>query len=112
MVTRHRQALVSAHARFVDWVIVGGESGPGARPMLLEWARDLVEQCKAAGVAVFTKQLGARPQDSYTAMGELERVTLKLADPKGGDIEEWPLDLRVRQFPAPRHAAKAGGSNE
>lgn len=43
----------------VDWVIVGGESGPGARPMRADWARDSRSQCEAAGVAFFFKQWGA-----------------------------------------------------
>lgn len=42
----------------IDWVIVGGESGPGARPMRSEWARLIREQCQAAGVAFFFKQWG------------------------------------------------------
>lgn len=42
----------------IDWVICGGESGPGARPMELEWARDLRDQCVAVGVKFFLKQLG------------------------------------------------------
>ena len=43
----------------IDWVIVGGESGPRARPMKPEWARDIRQQCKAAHVAFFFKQWGA-----------------------------------------------------
>jgi protein gp37 len=42
----------------VDWVIVGGESGPGARPMHPDWARNLHHQCKAAGVPFLFKQWG------------------------------------------------------
>ena len=42
----------------VDWVIVGGESGPGARPMHPEWARSLRDQCEAAGVPFLFKQWG------------------------------------------------------
>jgi len=42
----------------IDWVIVGGESGPGARPMKVEWVRQIREQCLAAGVAFFFKQWG------------------------------------------------------
>ena len=42
----------------IDWVIVGGESGPGARPMASEWATDIRDQCVAAGVAFFFKQWG------------------------------------------------------
>ena len=42
----------------IDWVIVGGESGPGARPMHPQWARDLRDQCAAAGVPFLFKQWG------------------------------------------------------
>ncbi len=44
--------------RGIDWVIVGGESGPGARPMLPEWVRAIQDQCHAAGIAFFFKQWG------------------------------------------------------
>jgi protein gp37 len=47
----------------IDWVIVGGESGPRARQMDLGWARSIVRQCKAAGTAVFVKQLGGHPYE-------------------------------------------------
>ena len=43
----------------IDWVIVGGESGPGARPMHPDWARSIRDQCQAAGVPFFFKQWGA-----------------------------------------------------
>jgi hypothetical protein len=43
----------------LDWVIVGGESGPGARPCDVAWIRDIIAQCRNAGVPVFCKQLGA-----------------------------------------------------
>jgi protein gp37 len=42
----------------IDWVIVGGESGPGARPMKKEWVTDIRDQCLDAGVAFFFKQWG------------------------------------------------------
>lgn len=42
----------------IDWVIVGGESGPGARPMRPEWVTDIQEQCERAGVNFFFKQWG------------------------------------------------------
>jgi protein gp37 len=44
----------------IHWVIVGGESGPHARPMDLEWVRQVRDQCLAAGVAFFFKQWGGR----------------------------------------------------
>jgi protein gp37 len=42
----------------IDWVIAGGESGPGARPMREEWVREVRDQCERAGVAFFFKQWG------------------------------------------------------
>jgi protein gp37 len=55
-----RQALVSADwaKHMVNWVIVGGESGLGARPMHPDWARSLRDQCEAAGVPFLFKQWG------------------------------------------------------
>ena len=44
----------------INWVIVGGESGPGARPMLREWVLDIRNQCRKAGVPFFFKQWGGR----------------------------------------------------
>jgi protein gp37 len=44
----------------IGWVIVGGESGPGARPMSADWVRDIRDQCVAAGVPFFFKQWGKR----------------------------------------------------
>jgi len=44
----------------INWVIVGGESGPGARPMLGEWVLDIRNQCRKAGVPFFFKQWGGR----------------------------------------------------
>jgi protein gp37 len=47
----------------IDWVIVGGESGPGARPMHPDWVREVRDQCRARKVAFFFKQWGGlRPK--------------------------------------------------
>lgn len=84
----------------IDWLIVGGESGPGARPCDLAWIRSLRDQCAAAGVACFIKQLGARPifgGDFALKTGPMEALGLR--DSKGGNWNEWPADLRVREFP-------------
>jgi len=95
----------------IDWVIVGGESGPGARTCKVSWVRDIVRQCSEAGVPVFVKQLGARPDfveplagggqsiESMLRHGEYEEEPVVLRDRKGGDPAEWPEDLRVRQWP-------------
>jgi len=50
--------LPNLDLRGIDWVIVGGESGPHARPMDPEWVRDIRDQCRDAGVAFFFKQWG------------------------------------------------------
>jgi len=49
--------------RGIAWVIVGGESGIGARPMKPEWARNVQQQCESAGVSFFFKQWGAHGED-------------------------------------------------
>lgn len=95
---RRRQALVNAHSQFIDWVIVGGESGPRARPCNVEWIRSIVRQCREAGVPCFVKQLGARPVVQHPLEpGAL--VVTRCVDKKGGDWDEWPEDLRVREVP-------------
>lgn len=99
----------------IDWVIVGGESGSKARPCNVEWIRSVKDQCQAAGVPVFVKQLGSNcatmealadnwPNGTRTRQEVVagvpqypERVVLKHS--KGGDPSEWPEDLRVQQFP-------------
>lgn len=84
----------------LNWVIVGGESGDKARPFNLGWARDIMRQCEAAGVAVFIKQMGDLPINplSMSAGGEGLRLPAYKAH-NGADPAEWPEDLRVRQFP-------------
>lgn len=104
----------------IGWVITGGESGPGARPCDVAWIRSIVQQCKAAGVPTFVKQLGAvvswngiqggygdgpsncwpRESGSFQVQGMPGGFRKHLCDRKGGDPSEWPEDLRVREFPA------------
>lgn len=57
-----------AGGRMLDWVIVGGESGPGARPMHPDWARELRDQCEAAGVPFLFKQWGEWMQVTESAV--------------------------------------------
>ncbi len=110
----------------LDWVIVGGESGPRPRGSWTPDIRSIVKQCQKAGIAVFVKQLGANVQDRDDAgfegcgptewpdvdPADIERdvngysedyqgvpVRIRLKDRKGGDTTEWPEDLRVREFP-------------
>lgn len=102
--TYQRQALVAAGRTFVDWIIVGGESGPSARPCNLEWIRDVVVQCEAARVPCFVKQVGSDPWAStprpLANAGCKPTYAAFFRHPKGGDPDEWPEDLRVREFPA------------
>lgn len=57
------------------------------------WLRSARDQCAAAGVPLFVKQLGARPIECGAMMA------YALNDRKGGDPAEWPPDLRVREMP-------------
>lgn len=98
----------------IHWVIGGGESGPRARPMDLAWARSLVAQCRAAGVAPFVKQLGSYPIRSWdtwpsdtegnpvaepATSDHGQRWRYRLREPHGRDMTQWPEDLRIREFP-------------
>lgn len=107
----------------IHWVIIGGESGHGARPCDVEWIRSLVRQCKDASVSVFVKQLGTLPvdrndrgfegdsgpsgwpmdtdtvDDILVGVWQGKPVGILLKHPKGGDPAEWPEDIRVREFP-------------
>lgn len=65
----------------IDWVIVGSESGRGKRPMDVEWARSIKDQCEMAGVSFFMKQMVVNG-----------KVT--------GEVSDFPSDLRVREMPA------------
>lgn len=73
----------------IDWLIVGGESGPRARRMNPQWALELVDACERAGVACFVKQLGS----------VLARELGLPAKGGGEDVSVFPAGLRVRQMP-------------
>jgi protein gp37 len=93
---------ISTLQSVLDWVIVGGESGPGARPCDTDWIYSIVEQCKNSDVAVFVKQMGSKllcecrtpEHPNWDELGPIYRMT-----GKGTDINEWPERLRVREFP-------------
>lgn len=75
------QAITSVPSGDLSWVVVGGESGRGARPLELDWLRSLRDQCQQAGVAFFVKQLGSRWGKGHH------------------DIDQFPEDLRIREYP-------------
>jgi len=84
-----------------SWIIVGGESGRGARPCQIDWMRSIVNQCKAAKVPVFVKQLGSNPV--FSQVDHPTHFPYFHVTGKGGDIEEFPEDLRIREFPHQSH---------
>ena len=75
-------------ARGIQWVIVGGESGRYARDMRIGWAAGILNDCKAAGVPAFMKQMGTVWAEAYAANHK-----------KGGDPDEWAPVFRVQEFP-------------
>ncbi len=91
----------------VDWVVIGGESGPKARGCDVKWVRSLISDCRLASVPVFVKQLGSRPFRSWDGPpgNTIPEIAATIGEgwsfdhPKGGDPIEWPSDLRVREFP-------------
>jgi protein gp37 len=68
----------------LHWVILGGESGPGARYCSIDNIRGIVQQCRAAGVAVFVKQIH---------LGTAKKFRLSK------DINQFPEDLQIREYP-------------
>jgi protein gp37 len=81
----------------INWVIVGGESGPRSRPCNVAWIQSIVKQCAAAKVPCFVKQVGAKPEIEAPSGSWMQPVPVKHR--KGGDPAEWPEGVRVRQFP-------------
>lgn len=106
----------------LDWVVVGGESGHGARPFDVSWAGNIVHDCEAAKVPVFVKQLGRFPFDTKDADEDTSEASHDPATPadrikeiykqfpvmlksrKGANPREWSAYLRKRQFPTVRAA--------
>lgn len=87
-----RAAARTLGSGLLDWVVVGGESGPGARPMNLDWARRLRADCELAGVPFFFKQLGSVQASEFGIKGA------------GEDFDQLPAEFQIRQYP-PAHAA-------
>ncbi len=87
--------------RMIHQVIVGGESGPNPRECNLAWVRSIVRQCREVEVAVFVKQLGARPVvDIHDARGHYLgfQGVEGIRHLKGGEPNEWPEDIRIREM--------------
>lgn len=83
-----------------QWIIIGGESGNGARVMTPAWARHLVSQCRALGVAVFLKQWGTYRSNPFVVERGLSRAEAERRDPKTNGKGGALLDgLLYREFP-------------
>lgn len=111
--TSKRMQEHDARGKAIHWAIVGGESGSAARPCNIAWISSIRDQCRAAGVPCFVKQLGARPtffDDGDGAGGRIYEFPLsppdyqRITHPKGGDMAEWPDDLQVREMPEASNA--------
>lgn len=101
-------------ARKIHWAIIGGESGINARETVVQDLEDAAYQCVPADVKVFVKQLGSNPMVSWPMAGNDGAAALVNArkpgriapdlppfkHPKGGDWNEWPHNLRIRQMPS------------
>ncbi len=87
---------ITADLTGISWSIIGGESGHGARPMNIQWAEDLIDQCRATATACFMKQLGANPRWAGARCLPIEPARGKNDNPL-----QWPESLRVQQFPEP-----------
>lgn len=93
---RHGDGLIEKTSA-LDWIIVGGESGHGARTGHIDWYRSAIRQCNEAGVSVFMKQTGAAYFEDSKSGQRTKYMPIKSS--KGGDMSEWPEDIRVREFP-------------
>ena len=97
----------------INWAVIGGESGSGARPMDMAWVQSLIKQCRAQGVAPWVKQLGKLPSDK----GELLPIFGQNGKPSGhaDDWDRWPehlVHLKVRDLPPVDPDVIAKGVNE
>lgn len=90
--SRHITApRVSDPSDRIDWIIVGGESGPNARPFNHAWAMNMIIQCRITGIPCFVKQLG-----TLQIYGDHKEPVRHIDI---GEPRYWPEELRVRQWP-------------
>ncbi|MEU5900644.1 DUF5131 family protein [Streptomyces venezuelae] len=75
----------------IGWVIAGGESGPGARPMSPDWARALRDQCSAAEVPYLFKQWGAYQPTGYMAIGASDKGCVFVGEPIDDLGHRWEM---------------------
>lgn len=107
-----REMDLSPFVEALSLAIFGGESGPKAKPCHIDWIRNGIAQCRKSKAAPFVKQLGSNvitsgcsgpgqhwPRSTGLLDTGLGHFRKHLVHSKGGDPQEWPEDLRVREFP-------------
>lgn len=92
-------AMGGIYGAYLDWVIIGCESGPKRRECKIEWVRDLTNQCKAANVPVFVKQLSLRGCRKCRFLPCTHLHGHKQINIVSHKPEEWPEDLQVQEWP-------------
>lgn len=112
-------------ADLIHQIIIGGESGGGARPFNIAWLRNTIRQCRESFLPLFVKQIGSNPIDCTTPTGRTDGHLKYISIPKGGvrpgarlacafcdhagvtfatdgkgeDAAQWPEGFRIRQWP-------------
>lgn len=76
----------------IKWIVVGGESGAGARNFEIRWAQRVIRDCKKRGIAVFVKQYGKKPV--------IHSRDFFVSDSHGKIMDEWLPETRIQEFPA------------
>jgi len=93
----HRRAgefFAERESLSIDWIIIGAESGPGARPCDLVWIESLIKQCHEANVPVFVKQVRCKNK-VITEANQISQLLARAVE----SIRQFPKDLQIREYP-------------
>jgi hypothetical protein len=83
-----------------DWLISGGESGPGARPLKPRWVRDVIRECRHRGVAPFHKQWGSYQNNPLVVEQEMTAREAQEIDAEGKGGAGWSMESSFAIFPS------------
>lgn len=92
---------IDGYTEGLNWVVAGGASGNNPKSSDVAWFKKILYQCRWRNASFFLKQLGGKPirvDDNDSIEGPV-RKRLVMIDKKGGDMQEWPSSLRIRQMP-------------